>query len=86
MKNYALIENNIVTNIIVADDMENIPVPGEWVFCPDDLVMGDNYINYLRNKAYIKESDPIYFKWQRGETTEQKWLDKVAEIKTRYPE
>jgi|DEB0MinimDraft_6_1074348.scaffolds.fasta_scaffold06792_2 hypothetical protein len=84
--NFALIENNIVTNIIIADNVGSISVAGEWVECPDDLVMGDNYMNYLRGKAYIAESDPIYFKWKRGEATEQEWLDKVAEIKTRYPE
>jgi len=39
-----------------------------------------------RAKAYAKESDPIFFKWQRGEATEQQWLDKVAEIKARFPE
>jgi len=36
--------------------------------------------------AYQTESDPLFFKWQRGEATEQAWLDKVAEIKARYPE
>jgi hypothetical protein len=40
----------------------------------------------LRAIAYREESDPIFFKWQRGEATEQEWLDKVAEIKARYPE
>lgn len=34
--------------------------------------------------AYQKESDPLFFKWQRGEATEQEWLDKVGEIKARY--
>lgn len=38
-----------------------------------------------RAAAYKEESDPIFFKWQRGEATEQEWLDKVAEIKARYP-
>lgn len=33
---------------------------------------------------YRNESDPIFFKWQRGEATEQEWLDKVAEIKQRW--
>lgn len=84
--NFALIENNIVTNIITADDSTCIPVEGEWVECPNDLLIGDNYMNHLRGKAYVVESDPIYFKWKRGEATEQEWLDKVAEIKTRYPE
>lgn len=38
-----------------------------------------------RAKEYRNESDPIFFKWQRGEATEQEWLDKVAEIKARHP-
>lgn len=35
--------------------------------------------------AYERESDPIFFKWQRGEGTQQEWLDKINEIKARYP-
>ncbi len=38
----------------------------------------------LRAEAYRNESDPLFFKWQRGEIEQQVWLDKVAEIKTRY--
>jgi len=38
-----------------------------------------------RAQAYIKEADPLFFKAQRGEATEQEWLDKIAEIKARYP-
>ena len=38
-----------------------------------------------RANAYRAESDPLYFGWQRGENTEQAWLDKVAEIRARYP-
>lgn len=39
----------------------------------------------MRQTAYIAESDPLFFEWQRGEGTEQAWLDKVEEIKQRYP-
>jgi len=39
----------------------------------------------LRAEAYRNESDPLFFKWQRGEIEQQVWLDKVAEIKARYP-
>ena len=39
-----------------------------------------------RNAAYRREADPLFFKAQRGESTMQEWLDKVAEIKTRIPE
>lgn len=38
-----------------------------------------------RADAYKIEADPLFFKWQRGESTEQIWLDKVAEIKARFP-
>ncbi len=38
----------------------------------------------LRSEAYRNESDPLFFKYQRGEVDKQVWLDKVAEIKARY--
>jgi len=38
-----------------------------------------------RQKAFQDEADPLFFGWQRGENTEQEWLDKVAEIRARYP-
>lgn len=42
-------------------------------------------IQSLRASAYKEEADPLFFKAQRGEATQQEWLNKVAEIKTRYP-
>lgn len=41
-------------------------------------------IEAQRAEAYRNESDPLFFKSQRGEATQQEWLDKVAEIKARY--
>ena len=38
-----------------------------------------------RAEAYKTESDPLFFKAQRGEATMDEWLALVAEIKTRYP-
>lgn len=35
-------------------------------------------------RAYQEESDPLYFKWQAGEGTEQAWKDKRDEIHNRY--
>ena len=43
-------------------------------------------VDRQRHAAYVAESDPLFFQWQRGEATEQQWLDKVAEIQTRYPD
>ena len=39
-----------------------------------------------RANAYRNESDSLFFKSQRGEVSVQIWLDKVAEIKARYPD
>lgn len=38
-----------------------------------------------RKSAYIAEADPLFFKAQRGEVEQQVWLDKIAEIKARFP-
>ena len=38
-----------------------------------------------RQAAYTQEADPLFFKWQAGEGTEQEWLEKREEIRARYP-
>ena len=35
--------------------------------------------------AYQTESDPLFFEWQRGDGTEQAWLDAVAAVKAAHP-
>lgn len=42
-------------------------------------------IDRQRVEAYRAESDPLFFKAQRGEATQQEWLDAVAAIKARLP-
>ena len=42
-------------------------------------------VDQQRLSAYEKESDPIFFKLQRGDATEQEWLDAVQAVKDRYP-
>jgi hypothetical protein len=38
-----------------------------------------------RLQAYEQTSDPLYFKWQRGDATEQQWLDAVNAVKNAHP-
>ena len=40
-----------------------------------------------REATYKRESDPLYMEWQYDQTeeAEQKWREKVAEIKARFP-
>jgi ABC-type Fe3+-hydroxamate transport system substrate-binding protein len=38
-----------------------------------------------RSRAYQEESDPLFFKTQRGEATIEEWQEKVEEIRQRIP-
>ena len=38
-----------------------------------------------RKAAYIAEADPLFFKWQAGEGTQEEWQAKREEIRQRYP-
>ena len=52
---------------------------------PEEIALQQEAENeQLRAEAYRNESDPLFFKWQRGEVEKQVWLDKVVEIKARY--
>lgn len=42
-------------------------------------------IENARRAAYEAQSDPLFFEWQRGDGTEQAWLDAVAAVKAAYP-
>ena len=35
--------------------------------------------------AYERDSDPIFFKWQRGDATEAEWREAVAKVKAENP-
>lgn len=42
-------------------------------------------VEAARLAAYEKESDPIFFKWQRGDATEAEWREAVAKVKAENP-
>ena len=48
----------------------------------------DNQVVIVEAKrltAYEQQSDPLYFKWQRGDATEAEWRAAVAKVKTDNP-
>lgn len=100
VKPYAIIENNVVVNIAVAE--EDFAAERGWVFLPfgvgiDWLYDGSTFSaplgtvptqqeqSDLRAAAYRAEADPLFFQAQRGKATQQEWLDKIAEIEARFP-
>ena len=56
----------------------NTPEPADPPLPPDYSAM--------RKAAYTEESDALFFKEQRQEVPVGTWLDKVAEIKARWPQ
>jgi len=42
-------------------------------------------VERARQAAYAQTADPLYFQWQRGEVTEQEWLDAVQAVKDAHP-
>jgi len=42
-------------------------------------------VEEARRADYEATSDPLFFEWQRGDGTEQAWLDAVAAVKAAHP-
>jgi endo-1,4-beta-mannosidase len=42
-------------------------------------------VEAARQAAYQQDADPLFFQWQRGDGTEQAWLDAVALVKATHP-
>lgn len=42
-------------------------------------------VKQARQNTYQRETDPLYFGWQRGDNTEQEWLDAVQAVKDANP-
>jgi len=42
-------------------------------------------VENARRADYQATSDPLFFEWQRGDGTEQAWLDAVAAVKAAHP-
>lgn len=94
---YAIVEAGVVTNVVVAD----APLADNWVetdqagpgwlyqngqfTAPPPVVPTQAEQEAKRQAAYTAEADPLFFKWQAGEGTEEEWLAKRQEIRDRYP-
>ena len=95
--NYAIIENGIVANVVVADEalatnwVETDQAGPGWLYQdgeflpPPPVVPTKAEQEAKRKAAYTAEADPLFFMSQRGEATVEEWQAKVAEIKARYP-
>lgn len=78
----ALMNGQSSGQIISADD-NGFPILETRIFSASEI---DVAVASARSYAYQQESDPLFFKWQREESTQAEWLAKVAEIKLRFPD
>lgn len=100
VKTYAVIENGAVVNVALGEEdfaasQGWVPLPhgvgigwlydGQTFSMPTDIKPTLEQLSAMRGEAYRAESDPLFFKAQRGEATMEEWLAKIAEIKDRYP-
>lgn len=86
------IEEIPVPNIVLHEKQwENVANKDLWVdlvtkkLIVKDIVVTDEEQKLKRAYAYKMESDPMFFKYQRGEITKEDWLNKIEEIKQRFP-
>jgi hypothetical protein len=97
-KRYAIIEAGIVANIVLSEEplAENwtlcpTQVAIGWSYNDSKFApSGEPSVTKevqeeSRRLAYQVEADPLFFKWQAGEATEEEWLTKRQEIRDRYP-
>jgi hypothetical protein len=57
---------------------------GEWV-APVVPPLTREQVETIRLAEYQRTADPLFFGWQRGENTEQEWLDAVQAVKDAHP-
>jgi len=88
MANYQILndQGEVVTTIVAEEDFVKEHYT-HYVRLPDPVPQkpSNEQQSFYRKQAYADEADPINFMMQRGDATEQEWLDKIAEIKDRYP-
>lgn len=69
---------------------EEIPLTSEQIALKEEWAAGayqreyDN-VTAMRQFYYQRDSDPIFMQYQRGEATEQQWLDAVQAVKDANP-
>jgi hypothetical protein len=71
------------------DWLDETPKPTEaelealWTTVQYEVVYAQ--VEQARQQAYQQTADPLFFEYQRGDATEQEWLDAVQAVKDAHP-
>jgi len=71
--------------ILIEGDKPEYPPPAPPIDTEQERLNFNQDQKKSRETAYREESDPVFFKTQRGEATMEEWIALVEEIKNRYP-
>jgi hypothetical protein len=82
---WVLIDNDYSTLEWLSDNAKptEIELKNQW----DDVQYQVSYdaVTIARQQKYQQAADPIFMQYQRGEATEQEWLDAVEAVKDANP-
>lgn len=83
-------ENTILVIDAVTGVSEKIPLTDEQIAEREVLAASQwerqrKAVEDIRRAQYQMLADPLFFGWQRGDNTEQEWLDAVQSVKDANP-
>lgn len=69
--------------------VEDLPMPVDTAVAFPEPTKTTEQLNeetrVMRAAAYREKADPLFFKWQRSEATEEEWKAAIEDIKARFP-
>lgn len=77
-----LLEGQSQGKYVIADENGKPVLQEPDPATPEEI---EQLIKSARATAYREESDPLFFKWQAGESTQAEWQAKRDEIRQRFP-
>ena len=75
--------DSVVPVFLVPPSKEEIAERESWA--ASDYQRKLDFVKLMRQSAYQQSADPLFFKYQAGEATEQEWLDARAAVVEQDP-
>lgn len=82
-----ILDGNSYSGLQWLDENQEKPTEEECLVAISDMqaTFANNVVREAREQAYRLNSDPLFFKWQRGSIEKQVWLDEIQRIKDENP-
>jgi hypothetical protein len=79
----SFLDGEIDGSLYYVENGKLVPIPPPD---PEDVLAKKKAeIELIRKTTFEREADPLFFKWQAGEGTEEEWKAKRQEIRDRFP-